>query len=399
MSADSIPHRGALGHLKVVEFGGLGPAPFCSMLLADMGAEVIRIDRPDSVGRDPMEPRFNTMLRGRRNIALDLKKTAGVDAALRLCDQANILIEGFRPGVMERLGLGPDVVMARRPSMIYGRMTGWGQTGPLAQAPGHDINYVALTGALHAIGPAERPVPPLALVGDMGGGGLYLAVGVLAAYIESLRSGHGQVVDAAVLDGTCSLMTAFFGMLAAGTFVERRASNRLDGGSHFYNAYQTADGEFISLASNEPEFYERLLNALNLDFDSSTQNQRELWARHRDQLAAIFKQKTRDEWARLLEPQDLCFSPVLKMSEAPSHPQNVARALFIEVADVVQPAPAPKLSRTPAAVTQPPAHIGEHTCQVLKDWNFHDQEIDALVRSGAARQRQAAQSMQSRQPR
>lgn len=388
MSVARTSLEGTLSGLKVVEFGGIGPGPFCCMLLADMGAEIIRIERVGAVGKDHMEPRFNPMLRGQRNIALDLKHPCGRDAALRLCDRADILIEGFRPGVMESLGLGPEVVTSRHPAIIYGRMTGWGQTGPLAKAPGHDINYIALTGALHAIGTAAGgPVPPLVLAGDMGGGGVYLAVGVLAAYIESRRSGLGQVVDAAVLDGTTSLMAAFYGMLAAGSFIEQRESNRLDGGSHFYNVYETRDGQHISLASNEPQFYTLLLEALGLDETEFRQNERQNWKSNRLALATIFKQKTRDEWTQLLEKKNLCYAPVLKMSEAPGHPQNAARQNFVKISGVTQPAPAPRFSRSTSAVQSAPAYAGEHTRQVLSDWGFEPAETDSLLHSGAARQR------------
>ena len=380
---------GALSGIKVVEFAGIGPGPFCCMLLADMGAEVIRIDRAVNVGRDALEPRFNTTLRGRRNLALDLKHPDGVATALELCDQAEILIEGFRPGVMERLGLGPDVVMARNPKLVYGRMTGWGQDGPMAAAAGHDINYIALTGALYAIGTREAgPVPPLNLIGDFGGGALYMAMGVLAAYIEAQRSGSGQVVDCAMVEGAASLMTPAYGHLAAGSFIEQRESNRLDGGCHHYNVYQTSDGEHICVGSNEPQFYALLLEKLGLaDADLPAQTDRDGWPRNRQTIAEIFKTRSRDEWRELMEGTDVCFAPVLRMSEAPVHPHNQARGSFVRIDDVVQPGPAPRFDKTPSGVTMPCAYAGQHSSEVLADWGFNPGRIDSLLKSGAVKQR------------
>ena len=378
---------GALTGVKALEFAGIGPGPFCCMLLADMGAEIVRIERTAMVGNDLMEPKYNPMLRGRKSIALDLKKPDGVEVALKLCEWADITIECFRPGVMERLGLGPDVVMERNPGLVYGRMTGWGQTGPLASAPGHDLNYVALTGALHAIGTRETPVPPLVMVGDFGGGAMYLAVGVLSAYIESLRSGKGQVVDAAVVDGAASLMTAFYGMLAAGNFVEERASNRLDGGSHFYSVYPTKDEQFISIASTEPEFFAQLMAELNLDVADYDQADRDNWPVYQEKLKALFKTKSRAEWCALLEDKGVCFSPVLSMSEAASHPHNQARENFMEVLGVEQPAPAPKFSRTKSKVEIPAVHAGEHTAEVLSQLGFDQKAIVSFLNTGVACQR------------
>ncbi len=270
---------GPLDGVKVVEFAGIGPGPFCCMLLADMGAEVVRVDRAVNVGNEPLEPRFNTLLRGRKNVAIDLKNADGVEAALKLCDQADILIEGFRPGVMERLGLGPDIVFARNKKIVYGRMTGWGQDGPIAHTAGHDINYIALTGALHAIGTKEGgPVPPLNLVGDFGGGALYMAMGALAAYIEAQKSGAGQVVDTSMVEGAASLMTANYGSLALGVHKEERGINRIDGGCHHYNVYETSDGEHVSIGSNEPQFYALLLETVGLgDADLPAQTDRDNW--------------------------------------------------------------------------------------------------------------------------
>ena len=380
---------GPLSGVKVVEFAGIGPGPMCCMLLADMGATVIRIDRAANVDRDIIEPRFNTLLRGRKNIAIDLKCDAGRDAALALCDQADILIEGFRPGVMERLGVGPDVVMARNPKIVYGRMTGWGQTGPIAHTAGHDINYIALTGALHAIGtPESGPVPPLNLIGDFGGGALYMAMGALAAYIEANRSGKGQVVDTSMVEGAASLMTAAYGHLAAGAFIEQRQSNRLDGGCHHYNTYATADGEHICIGSNEPQFYQLLLKTLQLDpTELPEQTDREQWPVMRAKFAAIFKTKTRDEWTELMAQQDVCFAPVLRMSEALEHAHNVDRGSFVNIDDVPQPAPAPRFERTPGKVQMGSAHTGEHTNEALAEWGFDAAYLSELEASGAIRQR------------
>ncbi|MEM7253100.1 MAG: CaiB/BaiF CoA-transferase family protein [Pseudomonadota bacterium] len=380
---------GPLNGVKVVEFAGIGPGPMCCMLLADMGAEVIRIDRAQNVGRDPQEPRFNTLLRGRRNLAIDLKHPDGAEAAMRLCDAADVLIEGFRPGVMERLGLGPDVLMARNPRLVYGRMTGWGQDGPIAHTAGHDINYIALTGALHAIGTREQgPVPPLNLIGDFGGGALYMAMGALAAYIEAQRSGQGQVVDTSMVEGAASLMTAAYGMLSAGTFVEQRESNRLDGGCHHYNVYETADGEHVCIGSNEPQFYALMLETVGLgDAQLPAQTDREQWPAMRDRLAAIFKTKTRAEWTALMEQKDVCFAPVLRMSEALDHHHNQHRGSFVTLDDVPQPGPAPKFLGTPSEAAMGCAYAGEHSRDVLSAWGFSSAEVDDLTASGAVVQR------------
>ncbi len=380
---------GPLKGVKVVEFAGIGPGPFCCMMLADMGADVIRIDRAINVGNDTQEPRFNTLLRGRKNIAIDLKNAAGVETALKLCDQADILIEGFRPGVMERLGLGPDVVFKRNPKIVYGRMTGWGQDGPIAHTAGHDINYIALTGALYAVGTKEGgPIPPLNLVGDFGGGALYMVVGALAAYIEAKQSGQGQIVDTSMVEGAASLMTAFYGALASGSYVEERTANRLDGGCHHYNTYETSDGEHICIGSNEPQFYALLLENVGLaDADLPDQADREQWPMMRDKLAAIFKTKTRAEWTEIMEQKDICFAPVLRLSEAMEHHQNVHRGSFIEIDKVRQPGPAPRFVRTPSKTPRGSAYAGEHTEEALTDWGFSGAEIKELKASGAVRQR------------
>lgn len=380
---------GALSGVKVVEFAGIGPGPFCCMLLADMGAEVIRVDRAVNVGADMYEPKYNNLLRGRKNIALDLKHPDGVEAALKLCDQADIIIEGFRPGVMERLGLGPDVVFARNKKIVYGRMTGWGQDGPIAKTPGHDINYIALTGALYAIGSKESgPVPPLNLVGDFGGGALYMAMGALAAYIEAQKSGEGQVVDTSMVEGAASLMTAVYGMLADGRYVEEREANRLDGGCHHYNVYETSDGEHICIGSNEPQFYAEMLKTVGLDqANLPEQTDRQYWPEMTEKLAAIFKTKTREEWTELMEQKEICYAPVLRPSEAIKHHHNVARNSFIEVDGFPQPGPAPKFSRTESKTPMGCAFAGEHTEEALAEWGFAAADIAALTASGAAKQR------------
>jgi len=380
---------GPLKGVKVVEFAGIGPGPFCCMLLADMGAEVLRVDRAVNVGNDMYEPKYNNLLRGRKNIALDLKHPDGVEAALKLCDQADIIIEGFRPGVMERLGLGPDVVFARNKKVVYGRMTGWGQDGPIAKTPGHDINYIALTGALYAIGSKKSgPVPPLNLVGDFGGGALYMAMGALAAYIEAQKSGEGQVVDTSMVEGAASLMTAVYGMLADGRYIEERETNRLDGGCHHYNVYETSDGEHICIGSNEPQFYAEMLKTVGLDqANLPEQTDRKYWPEMTERLAAIFKTKTREEWTEIMEQKEICYAPVLRPSEAIKHHHNVARNTFIEVDGFPQPGPAPKFSRTESKTPMGCAYAGEHTKEALGEWGFADADIAALTESGAAKQR------------
>ena len=380
---------GALSGVKVVEFAGIGPGPFCCMLLADMGAEVIRVDRAMNVGNDMYEPKYNNLLRGRKNLALDLKNPDGVKAALKLCDKADIIIEGFRPGVMERLGLGPDVVFARNKKVVFGRMTGWGQDGPIAKTPGHDINYIALTGALYAIGTKEKgPVPPLNLVGDFGGGALYMAMGALAAYIEAQKSGEGQVVDCSMVEGATSLMSSVYGMLADGRYVEEREENRLDGGAHHYNVYETSDGEHICIGSNEPQFYAEMLKAVGLDqANLPPQADQDAWPEMTEKLAEIFKTKTREEWTDIMEQREICYAPVLRPSEAIEHHHNVARDTFIEVDGFMQPGPAPKFSRTESKTPMGCAYAGEHTEEALAEWGFGASDIAALTSSGAAKQR------------
>lgn len=376
------PASGPLKGLRVLEFAGLGPAPFCGMLLADLGADVVRIDRKDA---PPTAPQ-GLIERGRRSVALDLKTPAATEACLQLVERADALIEGFRPGVMERLGLGPAVALARNPRLVYGRMTGWGQAGPLAQAAGHDLNYIALTGALDAIGPAERSCPPLNLVGDFGGGALYLALGLLAGVLHARETGEGQVVDAAVLDGTCSLMTLFHSLRAQGLWQEAREANLLDGGAHFYAVYDCADGRQISLAPLEPKFYAAFLDRAGIDDPDLRSQSPADWARLKLRLAEIFKTRSRDEWCALLEGSDACVAPVLSLSEAPAHPHNRARGAFVEVDGVVQPAPAPRFSKTPGAVQGPPPAPGQDGDAALRDWGLGEAALAALKASGGGTQ-------------
>lgn len=361
--------QGPLSGVKVVEFAGIGPGPFCCMLLSDMGADVVRIDRKG--GR----PTFKNDIgaRGRRHVVLDLKQANDVDVALAMIEKADVVIEGFRPGVMERLGLGPDEALARNPRVIYGRMTGWGQTGPLAQAAGHDLNYIAISGALHAIGRRDdAPPPPLNLVGDFGGGSLYLAMGVCAALFETQRSGKGQVIDAAITDGAASLMSMMYGMRASGIWSDDRDANLLDGGAHFYDTYKTKDGKFVSIGSIEPQFYALLMEKTGLKDDPAfaAHMVKPEWPALSEKLAAVIATKTRDEWTVLMEGTDVCFAPVLSMAEAPAHPHNVARETFVEVDGLVQPAPAPRFSRTPAAIQGPPGGMGAGSAEVLAEWGI-----------------------------
>jgi alpha-methylacyl-CoA racemase len=369
---------GPLQGIRIVEFAGIGPGPFAAMLFADMGAEVIRIDRKG--GRLPHKTEI--YLRGRRTLALDLKKPEAVEAALRLIEKADALIEGFRPGVMERLGIGPNVCLARNPRLVYGRMTGWGQTGTLANAAGHDINYIALTGALHAIGPkGGKPVPPLNLVGDFGGGALYLAFGIACGIIEAKKSGKGQVVDTAMTDGAASLMTMFYGMSAMGIMKETRGSNMLDGGAHFYDTYETKDGKFVAIGSIEPQFYKELMEKAAIsDPAFAAQLERDAWPALKDKLAAVIKTKTRDEWDKAMLGSDVCYAPVLSLAEAPKHPHNLARKTFVEIDGVTQPAPAPRFSRT-APDVQGVKPLDNDAA--LAAWGFSGSEIEALRAAGA----------------
>ncbi len=348
------------------------------MLLSDMGADVIRIDRKG--GRSPSKAEIT--YRGRSAIALDMKKPEGVEAALKLIDKADALIEGFRPGVMERLGVGPEVALKRNPKLVYGRMTGWGQDGPLADAAGHDINYIALTGALHAIGgKTGKPVPPLNLVGDFGGGALYLAFGVVCGILEAKRSGKGQVVDTAMTDGAASLMSMFYGMTAGGMWVDERAQNMLDSGAHFYDTYETKDGKYIALGSIEPQFYRELIERTGItDQAFAAQMDRKAWPSLKEKLAVVIKTKTRDEWDKIMLGSDVCYAPVLSISEAPKHPHNVARKTFVEIGGIVQPAPAPRFSRTLPEVKGPPEGSNDAS---LKAWGFSDADVSKLQAVGA----------------
>jgi alpha-methylacyl-CoA racemase len=370
---------GPLSGIRVVEFAGIGPGPFAAMLLSDMGADVIRIDRKG--GRTPH--RTEITYRGRKAVALDMKKPEAVEAALRLVEEADALIEGFRPGVMERLGAGPDICLARNPKLVYGRMTGWGQTGPLANAAGHDINYIALTGALHAIGSANgKPVPPLNLVGDFGGGAMYMVFGLLCGLLEAQKSGKGQVVDCAMTDGAASLMAMFYGMTAMGMWADRRGANMLDGGAHFYDAYETRDGKFVAIGSIEPQFYKELLEKTGIaDPAFGAQMDRNGWPALKEKLAAVIKTKTRDEWDAIMLGSDVCYAPVLTIAEAPKHPHNVARKTFVEVDGIVQPAPAPRFSRTEPQIRSGPQ--GADNDAALSAWGFSKDEIAALSAAGA----------------
>ena len=376
---------GPLEGLKVLEMAGLGPAPFCAMMLADMGADVVRIERPGAASVTGADGKFDITARSRRVLALDLKTPAAVAAVLGLVDKADVLIEGFRPGVMERLGLGPEVCMARRPSLVYGRMTGWGQTGPLAHAAGHDINYIAISGALHAIGARSGPpVPPLNYVGDFGGGAMMLAFGVLCALHHARNGGAGQVVDAAMTDGAALLSAMMYGMHAAGAWSNRRGENMLDGGAHFYGAYACADGKHVSIGSIEPQFYAQLLRLTGIsDPAFSAQLDMNNWPLLKERLAEVFLGKTRAEWCALMEGSDVCFAPVLDWDEAPQHAHNQARQTFVTVDGVVQPAPAPRFDRTPTAPPQAASPGRDDSTGIFSDWGLSDQLQQALRQVGS----------------
>lgn len=371
---------GPLHGIRIIELAGIGPGPFCGMMLSDMGAEVIRIDRLRPGAKAPRD----VLARNRRSIAVDLKSPEGVETVLKLVETADGLFEGFRPGVTERLGLGPDECQARNEKLVYGRMTGWGQDGPLALAAGHDINYIALTGALHAIGrPGERPVPPLNLVGDFGGGGMLLAFGLVCALLEAQKSGKGQVVDAAMVDGAATLMAMFFTMGAGGMFTDQRGTNMLDGGAHFYDTYETSDGKHICLGSIEPQFYALLVEKAGLDPERfSAQMDASKWPDFKRELIEVFRSKTQAEWCELMEGTDVCFSPVLSIFEAPDHPHNIARESFLTIDGVVQPAPSPRFSRTAAEVSHGARAPGEDTESVLMDSGFSAEEVAGLRASG-----------------
>ncbi len=372
---------GPLKGLKIIEMAGIGPAPFCGMVLSDLGANVIRIDRVTSAGSVSRQEASN---RGKKSIAVDLKTTKGIEVVLNLVEASDALFEGFRPGVMEKLGLGPDVCLQKNKKIVFGRMTGWGQEGPLAFAAGHDINYISLSGVLATIGrPGAPPVPPLNLIGDYGGGGMLLALGLVAALFETKSSGKGQVIDAAMVDGSALLMTMIYTMRGMGLWKDSLGSNFLDGGAHFYDTYECKDGKYISIASIEPKFYQLLREITPLE-DSIFDDQlsRESWPEQKKALKEIFLKKIQEEWCDLMEGTDICFAPVLNMAEAPEHPHNKARGTFIELEGIVQPAPAPRFSRTVPEVYPAPAYVGEHTEEVLKSIGMQDSDIEDLKASG-----------------
>lgn len=373
---------GPLRGLKVIEVASLAPAPFGCMVLADLGADVLRIDRPDRTGRQQLPP-VDPLCRSRRSIRLDLKNQAGVDILLRLADDADVLVEAFRPGVAERLGFGPEVCAERNPRLVYARMTGWGQDGPLAQTAGHDIDYIAVSGVLHGIGRAgQRPVPPINLVGDFGGGGMLLAIGVLAALLERERSGLGQVIDAAMVDGSALLNSFLYGLLAGGLWEEERGTNLLDGGAPFYDTYETSDGGHVAVGALEPKFYGALVAGLGLDAgELPAQLDRSGWPVLRQRFTEAFGKRTRDEWAEIFHGSDACVAPVLTPTEAPEHPHNTARGTFID-GDVVQPAPAPRFGRTQPATPQPPVRPGADTDEVLAGLGLPDEQIAQLRATG-----------------
>lgn len=379
---------GPLHGYKVIEFGGIGPGPFCAMLLSDMGAEVVRLDRTEAADLGlQRDTRFATTNRGRRSVALDLKVPEAVGAAKRLLTRADALLEGFRPGVMERLGLGPEVCLALNPKLVYGRMTGWGQDGPLADTVGHDINYLAVSGALHGIGRAgQPPAPPLNLVADLGGGAMYLAFGMVCALLEAARSGRGQVVDAAMVDGVASLLTGFYGLRAAGMWSDRRGENFIDSGAPWYDSYETQDGKYVSIGPVEGRFYRNLIESLGLAGEALPgQHDREGWPRLRQRFAEVFRTKTRDDWEKALDGREVCFAPVLDLAEATRHPHLMARRTFVTIDGVLQPAPAPRFSRTTPDLPTGPREPGADTDAVLGDFGFSVEDIAALRAAGAAR--------------
>jgi alpha-methylacyl-CoA racemase len=378
---------GPLTGVKIIEIAGIGPGPFAAMMLADMGADVIRVDRVQSVGGDDSRPNKEVLNRGRRSAGIDLKAVDGVETVMRLVEQADALIEGFRPGVAERLGIGPDDCHVRNRRLVYGRMTGWGQEGPYSQAAGHDINYIALAGALAHMGRAGgKPTPPMNLVGDFGGGGMLLAFGVVCAILEARESGQGQVVDAAMIDGSAILMTMMWGLRAMGFWDDGLGVNVLDTGAPFYETYETADGKFVSVGALEPQFYGELIERLGLsDDDLPAQMDRSGWPELRERLTELFKTRTRAEWCEVLEKTDACFAPVLPMGEVAEHPHIKARGTVVDEFGVRQPAPAPRFSRTPGGIQGPPAWPGQHTDDALADWGFTADELAKLRDAGAIR--------------
>ena len=378
--------KGPLSGYRIIEIAGIGPGPFAAMMLADMGAEVIRVERAQSVkGAAPATAHWDTLLRGRKNIAIDLKNPQGVESLLQLVEKADAIIEGFRPGVMERLGIGPTECAKRNPKIVFGRMTGWGQDGPYAPLAGHDINYIALAGALaHFSRAGEAPVPPLNMVGDFGGGGMFLAFGVVCALLETQKSGKGQVIDAAMIDGSATLMSMFWAMKSIGMFNENApGTNLLDTGAHFYDVFQCQDDKYISIGSIEPQFYALLLEKTGLTNDPAFAKQMDpsQWPMLKTKLQDVIKQKTQAQWCAIMEGTDVCFAPVLTMTEATQHPHHIARNTFIDIAGVTQPAPAPRFSRTSPETPTPPAHAGQHSTQILNEWGISN--ITELLASGA----------------
>jgi alpha-methylacyl-CoA racemase len=374
---------GPLEGVKIIEVGGIGPGPFCGMMLSDMGADVVRIERK---GHSALtEPKYDVMMRNRKSIGIDLRKPEGVETVLTVVEKVDALQEGYRPGVMEKLGLGPDVCLERNPRLVYGRMTGWGQQGPLARVAGHDINYIALSGALHTFGrQGEKPVAPLNMVGDFGGGGMLLAFGIVCGLFEAQKSGKGQVIDAAMIDGSAALMAMIYGLRASGYWTDERGVNLLDSGAHFYDTYETADGKFISVGSIEPQFYDLLLRHCGIDDEAfKDQMDQKKWPEFKETIAAVFKTKTRDEWNEIMGDTDICFAPVLSLDEAPQHPQSQARGTFVDLEGVVQPAPAPRYSRTEPVIQNPPPRPGEDTQRVLKEFGFSPQKIEGLKKAEA----------------
>ncbi|HUY86116.1 MAG TPA: CaiB/BaiF CoA-transferase family protein [Acidimicrobiales bacterium] len=377
---------GPLSGIRIVELAGLGPCPFAAMVLADMGADVVTVVRAESViGGGPPRPSMELTNRGKRSVGVNLKVPQGVEVVLKMIESADALVEGFRPGVAERLGVGPQVCLERNSQLIYGRMTGWGQDGPYATMAGHDINYIALAGALHAIGrKGDNPVPPLNLIGDFGGGGMLLAFGVVCGVLEASRSGKGQVVDAAMVDGSALLTTMIHSMMAIGFWEDQKGVNLLDGAAHFYDTYETSDGKWISIGSIEKQFYAQLLELTGLEAtELPSQMDRSNWPVLKERLGEIFKSKTRAQWCEIMDGTDVCFAPVLSMSEAPQHPHNVHRKTFVEIEGIAQPAPAPRFSRTPGEVSRPPAMAGQDTDAVLRDFGFSKEDVAELHETGA----------------
>lgn len=378
---------GPLNGVTVVEIASIGPGPFCGMMLADLGADVVRIDRADAVhGPAVTGSSLDLMNRGKRSIGIDLKNPLGIEAVLRIVERADALIEGFRPGVAERLGIGPEVCRERNPALVYGRMTGWGQVGPLADRAGHDINYIALTGVLHSIGRSgEPPVPPLNLVGDFGGGGMLLALGIVAGLFEARTSGSGQVIDAAMIDGSALLTTLIHGMRAMGLWSDRRGVNLLDTGAHFYEVYETSDGGYLAVGAIEPHFYAEFLELLELEGEIPEQLDAGTWPNMKERIAARVEQRTRLEWETIFAGSDACVAPVLTMGEAPDHPHHRARETFVRVDGVMQPAPGPRFDRTPGDISGPPPFAGQHTGELLAEFGFDEEEQAALRVAAAVR--------------